>query len=44
MEFVIGLFDGKKEKDIIRYIFDGLDNNEIIKCLIDAEIKEKSDD
>ena len=35
-EFVLGLFDEKKEKEIVKYIFDELDDKEIIDKLISA--------
>jgi len=40
MEFILGLFDREKEKEIIKYIFDEITEDEIIARLIASNKKE----
>jgi len=44
LNFVISLFDGKDEKEIVKYVFEGLNEHDIIQRLIISgkeEVKRK---
>ena len=44
LDFISNLFEEKQEKQIINYIFDGLDENTIIEKLINLDKSEQEND